>query len=82
MATQFLSTSAAAVGIAVINSIGNLSGFVGPYGIGMIQDATGNVSVALFFLSGSLLVASALLFAMRKSQLKVSQDNSHISTNQ
>jgi len=82
LVTQFLSTSAAAVGIAVINSIGNLSGFAGPYGIGLIQDATGKVSVALFFLSGSLLVASALLFAMRRSQLKVSQENSHTSTNQ
>ncbi|CAH0343857.1 MFS transporter [Bacillus sp. CECT 9360] len=66
LATQFLSTSAAAVGIAVINSIGNLSGFVGPYGIGMIQEATGNVNIALYFLSISLLVPSILLFTMRK----------------
>lgn len=78
LATQFLSTSAAAVGIAAINSIGNLSGFAGPYGIGMIQEATGSVSFALFFLSAALLVASVLLFAMRKDQLKVSEEPTHI----
>ncbi|RZI52594.1 MFS transporter [Aeribacillus pallidus] len=66
LATQFLSSSVAAVGIAAINSIGNLSGFAGPYAIGMIQDATGSVNVALFFLSASLLIPSILLFAMRK----------------
>ncbi|WNS79598.1 MFS transporter [Domibacillus sp. DTU_2020_1001157_1_SI_ALB_TIR_016] len=69
LATQFLSTSAAAVGIAAINSIGNLSGFAGPYAIGAIYETTGSVSLALFFLSGALLLASVFLFAMRKNQL-------------
>jgi ACS family tartrate transporter-like MFS transporter len=69
LVTQYLSSSAAAVGIAVINSIGNLSGFVGPYGIGLIQDVTGNVKMALFFVSASLLVSSLLLAAIRKEHM-------------
>ncbi|EHL72265.1 D-galactonate transporter [Bacillus smithii 7_3_47FAA] len=68
LTTQLLSSSAAAVGIAAINSIGNLSGFVGPYGIGMIQEATGNVKIALFFLGALLVVASLLLMAIKKEQ--------------
>ncbi|MDQ0220212.1 MFS transporter [Peribacillus cavernae] len=80
LSTQFLSTSAAAVGIAFINSIGNLSGFVGPYGIGMIQDATGNVNFSLFFLSASLLVPSILLFAMRKEHTSTADQASNTSS--
>ena len=45
--TGFLTGSAAAGGIALINSIGNLGGFVGPYAIGWIKDATGETRAAL-----------------------------------
>jgi ACS family tartrate transporter-like MFS transporter len=41
MPTSLLSGEAAAVGIALINSIGNIGGFVGPYMIGFLKDATG-----------------------------------------
>ena len=42
----FLTGSAAAGGIAFINSIGNLGGFVGPYAIGWIKDATGETTLS------------------------------------
>ena len=42
MPTMFLSGSAAAAGIATINSIGNLGGFVGRFMIGWIKDLTGS----------------------------------------
>ena len=45
--TAFLTGSAAAGGIALINSIGNLGGFVGPYAIGWIKDATGATTLGL-----------------------------------
>ncbi|WCK56444.1 MFS transporter [Aneurinibacillus sp. Ricciae_BoGa-3] len=76
LSTQYLTESAAAVGIAFINSVGNLSGFLGPYVIGIIKDATGNVKLALFFLSAALVVCSVLLFAMRNKQTPQSLDNS------
>jgi len=56
--TAVLSGSAAAAGIAVINSIGNLSGFFGPYAMGWIKDATGS------FTGGLLLIATLALIAM------------------
>ena len=46
MPTKFLSGSAAAAGIAAINSIGNLGGFVGPAMIGWIKSLTGSFLAA------------------------------------
>ena len=43
-ATEMLPAATAAAGIAAINSIGNLVGFVGPFLIGAIKDATGNLA--------------------------------------
>ena len=48
----------AAAGIAVINSIGNLAGFAGPYAMGWIKDTTGS------FTGGLLLVAALAVVAM------------------
>ena len=58
MPTAVLSGSAAAAGIAVINSIGNLAGFAGPYAMGWMKDATGS------FTAGLLLIASLAIIAM------------------
>jgi len=61
--TAFLSGSAAAGAIALINSIGNLSGFAGPYAMGWFKDTTGSYTGGLLVLS-ALAVASALLVWM------------------
>lgn len=58
--STFLSGSAAAAGIALINSIGNLGGFVGPYVIGWLHDATHSYQAGLYFLAGLSLVAAVL----------------------
>ena len=60
MPTMFLSGPAAAVGIATINAIGNLGGFVGPWVIGWIKDSTGSFAGGLVFVA-ALLVLSAVL---------------------
>jgi ACS family tartrate transporter-like MFS transporter len=60
MPTNFLSGSAAAAGIATINSIGNLGGFAGPAMIGWVKDRTGSFAGGLYFV-GVLLVISAIL---------------------
>lgn len=59
MPTLFLSGPAAAAGIATINSIGNLGGFVGPMMIGVIRQQTGSYTWGLYFVAG-LLILSAL----------------------
>ena len=49
----YISGMAAAGGIAVINSIGNLAGFAGPYAMGAIKDATNSYQGGLFLLAGA-----------------------------
>jgi MFS family permease len=62
--TGFLTGSAAAGGIALINSIGNLSGFVGPYAIGWIKDATGETTLGLVVLATCSIVAGVVTLLM------------------
>jgi MFS transporter, ACS family, tartrate transporter len=63
--TAFLSGPAAAGGIAIINSIGNLAGFVGPSVMGMIKDATGSFTNGLLVLVGVALVALVIVLLLR-----------------
>jgi MFS transporter, ACS family, tartrate transporter len=55
MPSALLSGAAAAAGIALINSIGNLGGFVGPYLVGLMKDATGSTDGGLITLACILL---------------------------
>ncbi|MGJ7496486.1 MFS transporter [Variovorax sp. RT4R15] len=56
--TSFLSGAAAAVGIAAINSVGNLAGFVSPYLIGLLKDATQSTQSGMYVLAGMLVVGA------------------------
>jgi ACS family tartrate transporter-like MFS transporter len=58
--TSFLSGAAAAGGIALINSVGNLGGFVGPNVIGQVKEATGSFTGGLIALSLMLTVGGVL----------------------
>src|SRR6201991_4650972 len=60
--TAWLSGTAAAGAIALINSIGNLAGFGGPYLIGWVKEATGSTSTGLLVLSLLPLIAGLLVF--------------------
>jgi nitrate/nitrite transporter NarK len=62
--TGFLTGSAAAGGIALINSLGNLGGFAGPYAIGWIKDATGEVTLGLVVLAAGPIMAGVVAFLM------------------
>jgi nitrate/nitrite transporter NarK len=64
----FLSGAAAAGGIALINSIGNLAGFAGPYAMGSIKDMTGSYTGGLLSLSAVGLIAMAIVLALRSDQ--------------
>ena len=60
--TAWLSGTAAAGAIALINSIGNLAGFGGPYLIGWVKEATGSTSTGLLVLAVLPLVGGLLVF--------------------
>ena len=70
MPTMFLSGSAAAAGIATINSIGNLGGFVGPAVIGWIKDRTGSFAGGLYFVAALLVLSAVLTLLLSRSQAK------------
>jgi nitrate/nitrite transporter NarK len=55
--TAILSGSAAAAGIAWINSVGNLAGYVSPFLVGKIRDATGSMTLAMLVISASCLMS-------------------------
>jgi D-galactonate transporter len=57
--TAFLGGAAAAAGIAAINSIGNLAGFVSPYVVGWLTDLTRSTEAGMYVVSAAL-VAGAL----------------------
>jgi len=63
--TAFLSGTAAAGAIALINSIGNLAGFGGPYLIGFVKESTGSTSWGLFVLAVLPLVAGVLVLLLK-----------------
>jgi MFS family permease len=63
--TAFLTGTAAAGGLALINSIGNLGGFAGPYFMGWIKNATGEYSLALLIIGIGLAVSGLIALAVR-----------------
>ena len=62
--TALLGGTAAAAGIAFINSIGNLAGFASPYMVGWIKDLTRSTSMGMYSLAASLLVGSILVLTL------------------
>jgi MFS transporter, ACS family, tartrate transporter len=62
--TAFLSGAAAAAGIAVVNSIGNLAGFAGPFAMGWIKDHTGSYTGGLLLLAGVGIIAVGIVLSL------------------
>lgn len=60
MPHTFLTGTNAAVAIAVINSIGNLGGFTGPFLVGWLREKTGGFQVPLLVMAASLFIAALL----------------------
>jgi MFS family permease len=60
----FLTGRAAAGGLALIVSIGNLGGFAGPFLIGLIRDATHNFTLSLLAVAAILLIGSLVMLAL------------------
>lgn len=64
--TAFLGGTAAAAGLAAINSVGNLAGFVSPYMIGYLKDTTGSTSLPMYVLAFSLVVGAVAVLTTKK----------------
>ena len=59
--TAFLSSAAAASGIALINSVGNISGYAAPQLVGLLRDRTGDYEVSMLAMGGLVFVAGLLV---------------------
>jgi ACS family tartrate transporter-like MFS transporter len=66
LATSFLTGTAAAGGIAFINSVGNLGGFIGPTVVGVLKDQTGSDVSALLLLGLALAAMAVFAFLVPK----------------
>jgi ACS family tartrate transporter-like MFS transporter len=65
LATSFLHGRSAAAGIAAMNTIGILGGFIGPFGMGLAKDYTGAYQPGLLMLVIPSLVAAVTIYMMR-----------------
>ncbi len=65
--TSFLSGTAAAASIGLINSVGNLGGFVGPYVVGFLTKGD-SYFASVLYLSASALVAACLVLSLRATR--------------
>ncbi|MBM3104205.1 MFS transporter [Pseudomonas sp. V1] len=68
MPTALLSAGTAVAGLAIINSVGQMAGFLSPYLVGFIKDQTGSTDAALYSLAALIVVGS--LVALRVSRVR------------
>lgn len=76
MPTMLLAGTAVAGGIAMINSFGNLSGWLGPFVVGWLRDLTGKTSSGLYVVAGLEVLATVLilLFVPRAARREAAQE--------
>ena len=75
MPSMFLTGAAAAAGIALINSVGNLGGYVGPFIVGWIKDRTNSFEMALYFLAACAFASALITFLATRATRGASGEN-------
>jgi nitrate/nitrite transporter NarK len=65
--TQFLTGAAAAAGVALINTVGNLGGFAAPYITGAVSEWTGGYQVPMFIVGFFMVLSSVLMFVLGRN---------------
>jgi nitrate/nitrite transporter NarK len=60
--------------IAIINSLGNLGGFVAPFGFGIIKEQTGSVIPGLFALAAASTIAAALVYFLKERKTETAAE--------
>ena len=68
--TAILTGAAAAVGIAVINCIGNIGGYIGPQLIGFVKESTDSAQAALILIAVFMIASAAVaIYLVRKEEV-------------
>ena len=65
LTSTLLEGSAAATGVALINSVGNLGGFFGPYAIGLVRNSTGSFSGGFLVIAVTLATSAVIVPLIR-----------------
>jgi nitrate/nitrite transporter NarK len=68
MPSRHLAGAAAAGGIALINSVGNIGGFAAPYFLGLVEQSTGSVRSGLYVLAVSTLIGAVLIVGIKRDR--------------
>jgi len=68
MPSTLLGGSAAAAGIALINALGNLGGYVGPYGIAWLKKETGSFRAGFFLAAGAMAMSGVAALLLRMEE--------------
>lgn len=66
MSTRFLAGTAAAAGLAMVNTVGNLGGFAGPYIYGWVKDLTGSDELGLYLIAALCAMSAAIAVSVSK----------------
>jgi MFS family permease len=77
--SRFLKGASAAAGLAAINSVGNLGGFIAQNVVPWIRDVTGSTVAPMFFLAACLMVAAVLVFAVEQLISKKERGDTRLS---
>ena len=64
--TTFLSGVAAAGAVGLINSVGNLGGYTGPYLIGFLKETTGSFELSWIIISAMVLVSGIMMLTLKE----------------
>ena len=67
--TAMLSGAAAAAGIAFVNSIGNVAGFLGPYAMGWLKETTGSTAAGMYMLAAFMVLGALLALSLPASRI-------------
>ena len=70
MPTALLAGTGAAAGIALVNSLGNLAGFVAPYAVGGLKDLTGSTDTGVYMLAASLVLGGLLTLSVSAASIR------------
>lgn len=68
----------AAAGIAAINSVGNLGGFIGPYIVGWLTQVTGDTRAGMVFLASALILGALMVGVVKSTLGKASSSDAEV----
>jgi ACS family tartrate transporter-like MFS transporter len=65
-----LTESAGAAAVGMINSVGNLGGFAGPYAMGWLRDHTSSFAAGIGTLSAGAMISALLALSLKQRTIK------------